>query len=451
MKYPSIPSNAAMNAEQMIDVLEKNWHPIMGTLYKLGRKTVEDHSQDLTVYDESGRGFMDFSTMHGVFSVGHSNKLMQEALQKGLNSKPLLKGQANQTNAQLMEKLAKLLPSDLQRCAFTHSGSEGIEIAMRAAFLKHQGKRTKVVVCENSYHGKSLAPLSLSTTPHFGSLSLEVIKVPYGDTQAMIAALDTDIAAVIVEPILGGGYLQTPPEGYLTAIADACKQNDVVFIADEIQTGLGRSGKLFAIEWDGVVPDAIVLSKGLTGGQTPFAVAVMRESLFNAINPKHRHLLQSASGGRFTACTQVASAALDYIVSNDLSGRSLELGEYFRAGLEKACADFQKVVLGVKGKGLMIGVQCANPAVENRLAAFMGMNGFATGHSMNEKAPHPVLRLYPPLIVTKDAIDQFMQVFPKALAFANQDFDVLNHFENTVAKHMYSLPKQFVFDLYHVK
>ncbi|KYC40902.1 hypothetical protein WA1_25125 [Scytonema hofmannii PCC 7110] len=261
------------------------------------------------------------------------------------------------------------------------------------------------------------------------------------------------VAAVFLEPILGGAYLTVPPAGYLKEVETLCRQTNSLLVVDEIQTGFGRVGKMFAIEFDQVLPDIILLSKGITGGHTSIAIAVMRDTVVHKINTIQglpARYLASESGGSPYACA-AAVASIEFIRRNNLPERAQQLGQRLRQGLKEAARKYPKLILDAPGVGLMTGLRVRNSAVETAITIELGKHKIHVGHSMNESAKYPVLRFYPPLTVTAEEIDRVLAALHEVLTSLNQKPALFYDLFNQLVKRQYRLPKKLLFRLAGLK
>ncbi|UXY17148.1 aspartate aminotransferase family protein [Chitiniphilus purpureus] len=447
-----------MNCQQLIAMAGRHWNPTAATMYRVAHRTVESHSAGSWVFDEDGRRFLDFACSYGVFIVGHCNPHVQERVIRQIEklaASPY--GTANATGAEFFKVLTDMLPGDLKRVYFANSGAEISELTMRAV-LAIQAPRKKIIVIRNSYHGKTLGALNLLGQQNhrapFLPLSPDVSFVPWGDLEAMQREVGAGAAAVFLEPVLGGAYLQTPPPGYVRGVAELCQKTDTLFVADEIQTAFGRCGRMFAIEYDpGIQPDIMLLSKGITGGHSSIAVAVMRESLvrkLEAIPGLPARYLATDSGGSPYACA-AALAAIEFIREHNLPAQAEKLGARLLGGLRDAARKHPALILDAPGIGLMTGLRVRNPAVETAITIGLGKRGIHVGHSMNESAQHPVLRFYPALTVTEAEIDQVLAALNETLATLDRKPAFVFDLMNQIVKRQYRLPPKVLFKLAGVK
>jgi ornithine--oxo-acid transaminase len=292
-----------------------------------------------------------------------------------------------------------------------NTGAEAVETAVKAArrwgyFVKGiEEDKAEIIACENNFHGRTMLAVSLSSSKKYkrgyGPMLPGIKLIPYGDTQALRDAITENTAAFLFEPIQGEAGINIPPEGYLKEVSQICKSNNVLMLADEIQTGLGRTGKMFACDWEDVTPDIYILGKAISGGAMPVSCVAADKEVLEVFEPGSHG---STFGGNPLACA-VAIAALDVIVENDLPQRSNELGEYFLKELQKI--DNPSIV-EIRGKGLFIGIELntsARPYCETLKE--MGL--------LCKETHDNVIRLAPPLIITKEEIDWALERLRKVL------------------------------------
>ncbi|MBG3179015.1 aminotransferase class III-fold pyridoxal phosphate-dependent enzyme [Staphylococcus aureus] len=255
--------------------------------------------------------------------------------------------------------------------------------------------KAEIIAFNGNFHGRTMAPVSLSSEAEYqrgyGPLLDGFRKVDFGDVDALKAAINENTAAVLVEPIQGEAGINIPPEGYLKAIRELCDEHNVLFIADEIQAGLGRSGKLFATDWDNVKPDVYILGKALGGGVFPISVVLADKEVLDVFTPGSHG---STFGGNPLACA-ASIAALDVIVDEDLPGRSLELGDYFKEQLKQID---HPSIKEVRGRGLFIGVELNESA--RPYCEALKEEGL-----LCKETHDTVIRFAPPLIITKEELD----------------------------------------------
>jgi ornithine--oxo-acid transaminase len=282
-----------------------------------------------------------------------------------------------------------------------NSGAEAVETAVKAArkwgytVKGIPADRAEVVVCAGNFHGRTTTLVSCSTEAQyregFGPFTPGFVVVPYGDAAALERAITPHTAAFLVEPIQGEAGIVIPPDGYLTQVEAICRAHDVLLVADEIQSGLGRTGKLFAHEWEGVRPDMVTIGKALSGGYYPVSAVLARREVLGVFRPGDHG---STFGGNPLACA-VARAALQVLVDERLVERSAELGAYFLGRLRTLTSP---AIKEVRGRGLWIGMEMRGPARPycERLMA----------EGLLCKETHDrVIRLAPPLVITREELD----------------------------------------------
>lgn len=294
-----------------------------------------------------------------------------------------------------------------------NTGAEAVESAIKAArrwAYEVKGvpdNQAEVIAMKNNFHGRTMIPMSMSSEPEyrrgFGPLGEGFQIVNYGDPEALEDAINDNTAAVILEPIQGEAGVNIPPVGYLKTVREICDRNNVLFISDEIQAGLGRSGKMFATDWDEVVPDMYILGKALGGGVFPVSVVLGDDEVLGVLNEGSHG---STFGGNPLAA-RVSEAALDVIIDEKLPERSLELGEYLLAELKKIN---HEAIIDIRGRGLFIGL-------ELNKSARVFCEQLKDEGVLCKETHGTVVRFAPPLVVTKDeldwALDKVKKVFSK--------------------------------------
>jgi ornithine--oxo-acid transaminase len=285
-----------------------------------------------------------------------------------------------------------------------NSGAEAVETALKLVrkwayqVKKVPRHKAEIITCAGNFHGRTITTVSFSTEPlyrdDFGPFTPGFVTVPYGDTAAIEKAITPNTAAVLLEPIQGEGGVIIPPKGYLKKIAEICRKNTVLFIADEIQTGLGRTGKLFAAQHENVRPDITIVGKALAGGFYPVSAVLADKAILGLFQPGEHG---STFGGNPLAAA-VARAALNVIVEEKLVQNAAEMGEYFIEQLSEIPSQHVKEV---RGRGLLIGVELKPEARGARRFCEALQN---KGILAKETHEH-VIRFAPPLVIDKDTID----------------------------------------------
>ncbi|MGN7478854.1 ornithine--oxo-acid transaminase [Solibacillus silvestris] len=392
-------------SEQLISTTEKfgahNYHPL---------PIVIEKAEGAWVTDPEGNRYLDMLSAYSALNQGHRHPKIIQALKDQADAVTLTsRAFHSATLGVWYEKLCRLTGKNM--VLPMNTGAEAVETAIKTA--RRWGYEVKgipaneaqIIGCNGNFHGRTMGAVSLSSEAEykrgFGPM-LEGFKlIPYGDIDALKAAITSNTAAFIVEPIQGEAGILIPTEGFLKAAYELCKENNVLFIADEIQTGLSRTGKLFACEWENVVPDVYILGKALGGGVYPISAVVANDDILGVFNPGSHG---STFGGNPLACA-VSIAAIDVLLDEKLTERSLELGNYFKAQLE---AIDNAVIKDVRGRGLFIGVELhesARPYCEK----------LAERKVLCKETHDTVIRFAPPLIISKEdldwAIEQIKAVF----------------------------------------
>ena len=399
-------------AKQLIDLTERlgahNYHPLPIVIHVASGVWVED---------TAGHRYLDMLSAYSALNQGHRHPRIIQALINQAN-KVTLTSRAfhNELLGPFYERLTQITGKDM--VLPMNTGAEAVETAIKAArrwaYIEKgvPDQQAEIIVCEGNFHGRTITTVSMSSSDEyqrgFGPLTPGFKIVPYGDLAALEQAITANTAAFLVEPIQGEAGIVIPPSGYLAQAAKLCQTRQVLFMADEIQTGLGRTGKMFACDWESVVPDVYILGKALSGGVLPVSAVVANHDILGVFEPGSHG---STFGGNPLACA-VAIAALDVIVEEDLAQRSQDLGSAF---LERLNALPHPPIKETRGRGLFIGLELDEPArpyCEQLLA-----------HGLLCKETHEnVIRLAPPLVISQSELDQAFQsiefVFAKTPSIA---------------------------------
>ena len=391
--------------KQLIEQTEaygaNNYHPL---------PIVIEKAEGAWVTDPEGNRYLDMLSAYSALNQGHRHPKIIQALKDQADLVTLTSRAFHSDKLGVWyEKLCKLTGKDM--VLPMNTGAEAVETAIKTA--RRWGYEVKgipvneavIIGCNGNFHGRTMGAVSLSSEAEykrgFGPMLPGFELIPYGDIEALKAAITPNTAAFIIEPIQGEAGINVPPVGFMKAAAKLCKENNVLFIADEIQTGLARTGKLFAYEWEGITPDILILGKALGGGVFPISAVIANKDILGVFNPGSHG---STFGGNPLACA-VSIAALDVIEEEQLTKRSLELGEYFQSELKKID---NPVIKEVRGRGLFIGVElteAARPYCEQ----------LAARKVLCKETHDTVIRFAPPLIISNEdldwAIEQIKAVF----------------------------------------
>ena len=379
-----------------------NYHPL---------DVVINRGEGVWVFDVDGNRYLDCLSAYSAVNQGHVHPkilaaLVKQAQQITLTSRAF----RNDQLALLYQQLSEI--SGYEMSLLMNSGAEAVETAIKLARKwAYQVKgvppnQAEIITMEGNFHGRTITIISFSSEEAykdgFGPFTPGFRSIPYGDGDALTQAINPNTAAVLIEPIQGEAGVILPPPGYLQHIREICDQNNVLMIADEIQTGLGRTGQLFACDHEKVRPDMMVIGKALSGGFCPVSAVLADRDLLELFQPGDHG---STFGGNPLGAA-VARAALDVISSENLSQTAAELGEYFSDRLAEITS---KHVKEVRGKGLLIGIELKHSAGGGRRFA-EALQG--QGILVKETHDH-VIRFAPPLIIDRNTIDWALdRIFP---------------------------------------
>jgi len=403
-----------MYVEETIAKYEKYINPAQAKLFRfMGLASVEGHAQGWTITDSEGREFIDCLGGYGMFALGHRHPKVVEAVEKELHAMPMCgKVLFNRPMGELAELLAEITPGELQYSFFVNSGTEAVEGCLKVARLAT--KRSKFVAAENAFHGKTMGSLTATGRDLYREPFKPLLDcfthVPYGDASAMEAVVDEETAAVILEPIQGEGGIIVPPKGYIKEVKAICEAKGALLIADEVQTGIGRTGTWFGVEHDDVKPDLMACAKALGGGVMPLGAIIGTPVAWQGLI-EAPFLHTSTFGGNQMACA-AGVAAIKAIKEEDLLNRSAETGAYFKKGLEEIQKEFPEVIAEVRGKGMMIGVELTKEGAGGMLMSLMIDKSIIVAYTLNNPK---VIRIEPPLIMPKEVVDYVLENFRSAV------------------------------------
>lgn len=404
---------------QTIEKYEKYINPSVARLFRfMGLATIEWDAEGTIIHDIDGKEYIDCLGGYGVFSLGHRNPTVIEAVKHQLDAMPLSsKVLFDKPMADLAELLAEVTPSDLQYSFIVNSGAEAVEGALKLARI-HTG-RQKIVSTINSFHGKTLGALTATGRDLFREPFQPLLSgfshVPFNDIEALRQVVDKDTAAIIIEPVQGEGGIIVPSDDYLPAVRQLCDESGALLICDEVQTGFGRTGKMFAVDHYGVIPDIITMAKALGGGVMPIGAFTATAKVWEKyITSPFLHT--STFGGNPLACV-AAIAAIGVIKEEKLVEKSAEQGDYFIAKLKEIQASYNDVIKEVRGKGLMIGIELTKEGIGGLMMSELVNNGVLVAYTLNNPK---VIRIEPPLIIGRDQIDIVLKVISNTVEKAHE-------------------------------
>jgi ornithine--oxo-acid transaminase len=397
--------NSQSQSLAFIDMEERygahNYHPL---------DVVIERGEGVWVYDVDGKKYLDCLAAYSAVNQGHCHpRIMQAVVDQVKRVTLTSRAFRNDQLPRLFKLLHDLTGYDMSLPM--NSGAEAVETAIKAArkwgytVKGIPADKAEIITCANNFHGRTVTIISFSTDEQyrqgFGPLTPGFRTVPYGDAAALEAAITPHTAGFLVEPIQGEAGIVIPPEGYLKKAEALCKANNVLFICDEIQAGLGRTGKLFAHQWEGVRPDMVIIAKALSGGYYPISAVLADKAVLGVFKPGDHG---STFGGNPLGCA-VARAALQVLIDEKLVERSAELGAYFLAKLRTLESP---IVKEIRGRGLWIAVEltvAARPYCERLMDAGM----------LCKDTHDYIIRLAPPLVITREEIDWAVERLRKVL------------------------------------
>ncbi len=399
-------------------------NPPLARFMKLAGAGVEIEGHDCRVYDHTGKSYLDFCGGYGVFTLGYLHPKVVSAVREqlermALSSRVLF----NAKTAALAKALSDLAPGELKITFFSNSGTEAVEAALKLARLST--KRTHIVSTFNGYHGKTMGSLTATGRDIFRQsfmpLVPEFYHVPFGDLDALERALP-EAAAFIVEPVQCEGGVIIPPDGYLRGVRELCTRFGALLIADEVQTGLGRTGYLWGVDYETVVPDILTIAKGLSGGVIPIGATISKADVWMRAFGDSPLLHTSTFGGNPLACT-AGLAALEVLIDDKLVERSREQGAYMLRRARDVQKQFPEVIADVRGRGLVVGVELQNEGYGGVIIPECLRLGLTAAYTLNQQR---VIRLEPPLIVSKAEIDEALEIFSKGVSRAREKLGALS-------------------------
>mgnify|MGYP002682448688 FL=1 len=400
------------SSKQLIEIDSKygahNYHPL---------PVVIEKGEGVYVWDVEGKKYFDFLSAYSAVNQGHCNPRIVKAMTEQAKTLTL-------TSRAFYSKALSLFTQFItnlfgyDKVLMMNSGAEAVETALKLARKwAYEVKgipqyEAKIITCENNFHGRTITILSFSTDPeantNYGPFTPGFITIPYNNPAALEEALkDPNIAAFLVEPIQGEAGVMVPDDGYLKTCYDLCKKHNVLFIADEIQTGLARTGKMLACDYENIHPDILILGKALSGGMMPISAVLANDEIMLTIKPGQHG---STFGGNPLACT-IATEALNVLIDEKLADRAAKQGELLRSELKKMQKEFDALKI-VRGKGLLnaIVIEPKNGKEAWDLCLKMAEYGLLA------KPTHQhIIRFAPPLIITEEQILESLDIIKRAL------------------------------------
>jgi ornithine--oxo-acid transaminase len=405
---PSFSSRPNFTTQDYIDLETTygadNYHPLDVVITK---------GQGVWVWDTDGNQYLECLSAYSALNQGHCHpRILQALVEQAAKVTLTSRAFRNDQLGRFYEKLCQI--SGLPKVLPMNSGAEAVETAIKAirkwAYTVKgvPANQAEIIVCSNNFAGRTISIVSFSTEEQyqsgFGPFTSGFKVVPYGDVAALEAAITPHTAAFFLEPIQGEGGIMIPPDGYLQQAERLCRQNNVLLVFDEIQTGLGRTGKMFAFEHEGVKPDGITIGKALSGGFYPISAFVSTHEVMDVFNPGDHG---STFGGNPLAAA-VGMAALDVIVEEQLPDRAAELGTYFIMRLRETASPH---IQEVRGRGLLIGVELKPEAGgARRFCKALMQEGILAKETRED-----IIRFAPPLVITRSQLNWALERIEQVL------------------------------------
>ncbi|OLS26608.1 MAG: Ornithine aminotransferase 2 [Candidatus Heimdallarchaeota archaeon LC_2] len=375
---------------------------------------VLSHGDGIYVTDVDGKKYIDCLSAYSAVNQGHLHPKIISAAEEQMKRITLTsRAFYNDQLGDFIEKLCNY--SGMEMACPMNTGAEavetGIKVARRWGYRnkKVEANKAEIIVCDDNFHGRTTTIVGFSSDPDsyedFGPYPEGFKSIPFGDLAALETAITSNTVAFLVEPIQGEAGVIVPPEGYLKGAYDICKKNNVLLIADEIQTGFARTGKNFCFEFDEIKPDLLLVGKALGGGLMPISATLGTKEIMSVLTSGSHG---STFGGNPLACA-IGSAAIDVLVEEDLANKSMELGKYF---LDKLKDLPSEIVKDARGRGLLVAIE------------FKERGGKAKKYVMEMKSKgllakqthDTIIRFAPPLVITKDQVDDVVQIIQSSIA-----------------------------------
>ena len=384
-----------------------NYHPL---------PVVLNRGEGVYVWDVEGKKYFDFLSGYSALSQGHCHPKIVAALKKQADVLTLTsRAFHSDLLGEFMQKATKMFGYD--KLLPMNTGAEAVETALKLArrwgydVKRVPEGKAKIVVCEDNFHGRTITIISLSNDPSsyagFGPFTEGFIRIPYGDVEALSQVIgDENIVGFLLEPIQGEAGVAVPPDGYLKACYDLCKKHNVLFIADEVQSGIARTGKLLACDWEGVHPDILILGKALSGGVTPVSAVLSSDEIMLTIKPGEHG---STYGGNPLSCA-AAMAAMEVVEEENLAENAQAMGELFRGEVAKI---EHPMIKQVRGKGLLNAV-VTEP--QGHIKAW-DICLMLKERGLLAKPTHDhIIRFTPPLIITRPQMLEAIEIIKSVFA-----------------------------------
>ncbi|MCU0532579.1 MAG: aspartate aminotransferase family protein [Hydrococcus sp. Prado102] len=427
---------------------------LVRVLNTIGYDRFYERGEGAYLIDSKGDRYLDFLSGFGVFALGRSHPVIKKALFDILDADlpALVQLDCALLPGMLGEALLAKAPPSINRCFFANSGTEAIEAAIK--FVRYATGRSRILYCNNSYHGLTYGSLSVSGAKEFRQgfepFLPDCEAVPFGDIDALKQALAIgDVAAFFFEPIQGKG-VNMPPEGYFREVQQLCRQYDTLIVADEVQTGLGRTGKFFAFEHWGIEPDVIAIAKALSGGYVPVGSVLCRGDIFGKVfHRMDRALVHGSTFGKNPLAMAAGLATLHVLEEEKLVENAAQMGDLLISMLQPLAEKYD-FLYEVRGKGLMIGLEFRSPrslklkigwtmletAQKGLFSQLITVPLFQRHRILTQVAGNNmnVIKILPPFIITEQEVNMFVSAFEDVLADCHRYPGTIWDFGSTLVK-----------------
>lgn len=385
--------------------------PYVNFLRRFGMDFEAGRASGAVIEDPSGRKYIDCIGGYGNLNVGHNHPRVVEAMIRALEAgHPFGWPFVSDSHIQLTERLANLAPAGLDCCQVVNSGAEAVNSVLKLARLATG--RPGVICCQGAWHGFTLGAMSVSEPElcrSFGPLLQGVRRVPYGDAQAAAEALSPDVGAIIVEPIQCESGGEVPPAGYLKDLAAACATSGALLIFDEIKCGMGKTGRMFACEFEKAEPDVLLVGKSLGGGVMPIGAMVAKRQWWTKFGLSFAMSSSSAAGNRFACAAGLAT--LDVIQAEKLCENAEKQGQRLQQELARLSSMYPELVEAVTGRGLLVGLRTPSPKVAHEIAAHCVRRGVLMMPAFLDRAR---ILIEPPLCIDDAQIGEVLSALEQA-------------------------------------
>lgn len=379
-----------------------------------GLDIIEGKREGAYIWDITGKKYIDCITSAGSFNVGRRNPDIINALKTALDEYDLgVFLLCSKPKADLAKKLAEITPGDLQYTMYGVGGGEANDFAIKLS--RGFTMKTEIISTIKAYHGHTGFSLAAIGRDEYRKPFYPMVPgfkhVDFNDLKAVEEAITEETAAVMIEPVQGEGGIHPADDEYMIGLRKLCDDQEILLILDEIQTGLGRTGKMFCVEHSGIVPDIMTVAKSLGGAIYPISATIYREEL-NDFVMTHPFTHLSTFGGSDLGCI-VGMAAIDFLIKNKIPEHAAAMGERFQKGFDELIKKYPALLLEVRRKGLMMGLQYTNESIGPRMSYQLSQNGVMAIYTGNEPS---VMRLMPVLTIEPKEVDFVIEALDKSMA-----------------------------------